>query len=406
MAISNSLSLEMACYLVHGTKFEVSKRYTVLEPVGQGAYGVVCAAQDDVTGEHLAIKKIENAFEHITFTKRTLRELRILRHLQHENIIDVRSMFLPGSKDSFEDVYVVSELMETDLASILKSTQPLSDDHGQFFLYQVLRGMKYVHSAQVIHRDLKPRNLLVNANCDLKICDFGLARVSFKSEEVQTCPMTEYVCTRWYRAPEVMCSWTDYTTAIDVWSIGCIFAEILKRKPFLPGRNTQHQLQLIIDMLGTPTSEELAKIPNDKCRKFIDSLPPSSGRPVASLLDATPAAIDLLMRTLPFDPQRRCTVEEALQRPYLAQLYCPEDEPTRVPLDPGEFEFERRKINMRALREELFLEVLRYHEDKRCAYLDEVAQSGEAYSVTAYRLLAPGESQYSSDDEDAADACR
>ncbi|CAE8606957.1 unnamed protein product, partial [Polarella glacialis] len=122
----NSLGLDTSCYLVHGTNFEVSKRYTVLEQVGQGAYGIVCAAQDEVKDEHIAIKKIENAFEHITFTKRTLRELRILRHLQHENLIDVRNIFLAGSKDDFEDIYVISELMETDLASILKSTQPLS----------------------------------------------------------------------------------------------------------------------------------------------------------------------------------------------------------------------------------------------------------------------------------------
>merc|ERR1719378_142906 len=265
-------------FMVHGTKFEVPRRYAVLEPVGQGAYGIVCAAVDSASGENIAIKKIENAFEHITFTKRTLRELRILRHLRHENLIDVRSIFLPGIKEAFEDIYVISELMETDLASILKSTQPLSDDHVQFFLYQVLRGMKYIHSAGVIPRDLKPRNLLVNSNCDLKICDFGLARVNFSDDAFKVCPMTEYVCTRWYRAPEVLCSWTDYTRAIDIWSIGCIFAEMLSRKPLFPGHNTQHQLQLIITFMGSPKSEELRKIPNDKCRRFIDSLPAATGK--------------------------------------------------------------------------------------------------------------------------------
>eukprot|EP00416_Gambierdiscus_australes_P028012 CAMPEP_0171066238 /NCGR_PEP_ID=MMETSP0766_2-20121228/7303_1 /TAXON_ID=439317 /ORGANISM="Gambierdiscus australes, Strain CAWD 149" /LENGTH=403 /DNA_ID=CAMNT_0011522395 /DNA_START=72 /DNA_END=1283 /DNA_ORIENTATION=+ len=397
----NSLELDTCCYMVHGTKFEVSKRYTVLEPVGQGAYGIVCAAQDEVTNEHIAIKKIENAFEHITFTKRTLRELRILRHLRHENLIDVRSIFLPGIKEDFEDIYVISELMETDLASILKSSQPLTDDHCQFFLYQILRGMKYVHSAQVIHRDLKPRNLLVNANCDLKICDFGLARVSFSDKEFQTCPMTEYVCTRWYRAPEVLCSWIDYTTAIDIWSIGCIFAEMLGRKPLFPGHNTQHQLQLIITFLGTPRSEELRKIPNDKCRKFIESLPPSTGRPFEEVFrEALPAAVNFLHKTLQFDPDKRSTVAEALQHSYLAQLYCPEDEPIRVPLDTSDFEFERRKINIKALREELFLEVMHYYPEKRELYLQEQNALGQMYDIANYRLLAPGESQYSSDDEE------
>merc|ERR1719182_360826 len=184
--------------------------------------------------EHIAIKKIENAFEHITFTKRTLRELRILRHLQHENLIDVRSIFLPGGKNDFEDIYVFSELMETDLTSIMKSNQALTDDHCQFFLYQILRGMKYVHSAQVIHRDLKPRNLLVNANCDLRICDFGLARVMFDNG-AEIAPPQHCVSTRWYRAPEVICSWTSYSYSIDLWSVGCILAEMVGAQPLFPG---------------------------------------------------------------------------------------------------------------------------------------------------------------------------
>eukprot|EP00931_Biecheleriopsis_adriatica_P078520 TRINITY_DN51979_c0_g1_i1.p1 TRINITY_DN51979_c0_g1~~TRINITY_DN51979_c0_g1_i1.p1 ORF type:complete len:404 (-),score=96.17 TRINITY_DN51979_c0_g1_i1:121-1332(-) len=399
----NSLNLETSCYLVHGTNFEVSKRYTVLEQVGQGAYGIVCAAQDEWKGEHVAVKKIENAFEHITFTKRTLRELRILRHLQHENLIDVRNIFLAGTKEDFEDIYVISELMETDLASILKSSQPLSDDHCQFFLYQILRGMKYVHSAQVIHRDLKPRNLLVNANCDLKICDFGLARVSF-SKEFQTCPMTEYVCTRWYRAPEVLCSWLDYTTAIDIWSIGCIFAEMLERKPLFPGHNTQHQLQSIINFLGKPQPEELKKIKNDKCRRFIDSLPASTGKPLEEIFNkATPQSIEFLVVTLRFDPDQRVPVTEALKLSYVSQLYCPEDEPVRNALDTSEFEFERRKINIKALREELFLEVLHYYPEKKQQYQAEQQSTGDTYNVSSYRLLAPGEPQYSSEEEEEQD---
>lgn len=112
--------------------------------------------------------------------------------------------------DTFEDVYIVSELMDTDLHQIISSPQPLSDDHCQYFLYQILRALKYIHSAHVLHRDLKPSNLLLNGNCDLKICDFGLARVAHP-EENHTGFMTEYVATRWYRAPEIMLSWKEYT---------------------------------------------------------------------------------------------------------------------------------------------------------------------------------------------------
>jgi len=396
----NCLGLETSSYVVHGTKFEAPKRYTVLEPVGQGAYGVVCSAQDEEKRETVAIKKIENAFEHLTFAKRTLRELRILRHLRHENLIDIRQVFLPGVKESFEDIYVVSELMETDLASILKSPQPLSDDHCQFFLYQTLRGLKYVHAADVIHRDLKPRNLLVNSNCDLKICDYGLARVSYPDDEFNLCPMTEYVCTRWYRAPEVLCSWSDYGKPIDIWSVGCIFAEMLKRKPLFPGKNTQHQLQLIIGCLGTPEKAALRRIPNEKCRKFIESLPTSGGMPLEEMVtSASQEALDFLVLTLRLGPDRRDTVGQALEHPYLAQLHCPEDEPTRAPLDVADFEFERRKIDMAALRTEIFLEALRYHPQKREQVLQEQQRSGHAYNILDYRLLTPGESQYTSDEE-------
>mmetsp|Transcript_5292 Transcript_5292/g.11769 ORF Transcript_5292/g.11769 Transcript_5292/m.11769 type:complete len:416 (-) Transcript_5292:68-1315(-) len=400
----DSLELDTCCYLVHGTKFEVSKRYRVLELVGQGAYGVVCAAKDELTNEYIAIKKIENAFEYITFTKRTLRELRILRHLQHENLIDVRNIFIPGAKQEFQDIYVVSELMETDLALILKSPQAVTDDHCKFFLYQILRGMKYVHSAKVIHRDLKPRNLLVNANCDLKICDFGLARVNFSDEDMHICPMTEYVCTRWYRAPEVLCSWMHYTSAIDVWSIGCIFAEMMSRKPLFPGHNTPNQVELIISFLGTPSQEELVKIRNEKCLKFIDKLNYTRGCRFDDVFNGChPVSIDFLRKTLQFDPDKRMTVPDGIQHDCMADLACPQDEPTRPPLDTSDFEFERRKITMQALREELFLEAMHYYPQKREKYLSQQSKLGNTYDIRDFRMLYSGESQYSTDEEDEED---
>merc|ERR1719316_1057551 len=171
--------------------------------------------------------------------------------------------------------------------------------------------MKYIHSAEIIHRDLKPRNLLVNSNCDLKICDYGLARVKFLDEEFNKFPMTEYVCTRWYRAPELLCSWTDYGKAIDIWSIGCIFAEMLKRKPMFPGKNTQHQLQLVISTLGTPERDVLRRVPNDKCRKFIESLPSTTVRPLAETIPgAAPESIEVLKGTLCFNPDRRIDINK------------------------------------------------------------------------------------------------
>lgn len=391
------LDITTNCYLVQGTSFEVDQRYKILEPMSHGAHGIVVSALDQETQSQVAVKKIEGVFEHVTITKRTLRELRILRHLQHENLVQIKSIFIPQTKDVFEEIYIISELMETDLASTLRSSQPLSDDHCQFFLYQILRGMKYVHSSQVIHRDLKPRNLLVNSNCDLKICDFGLARVHF-SDKTWVCPMTEYVCTRWYRAPEVLCSWTDYTYAIDIWSIGCILAELLTRKPLFPGHNTQHQLDLIIAVLGTPDSEELLQIPNEKVRKFIKSCPkPEHSLPMAFAED-NPVAQDLLKKTLCWNSTARMSVEESLMHPYLEKLHCPEDEPTRTPIDTSDFEFERRKITARILREEIFCETLHYYPELLKKQQEEMPVGNADF--TTYRLLVPGESQYGSSDED------
>ena len=141
--------------------------------------------------------------------------------------------------DDFHDVYIVSELMETDLYRIIYSKQSLSIDHVKYFVYQILRALKYIHSANVIHRDLKPSNLLVNSNCDLKVCDFGLARGVLDDNQTKDHSsrplLTEYVVTRWYRAPEIMLACHEYDKPVDIWSTGCILAELLARKPYFPG---------------------------------------------------------------------------------------------------------------------------------------------------------------------------
>jgi len=311
----------------------------------------------------------------------------------------ISNILIPDPRSSYKDIYVVSEdLMEADLSIAIESS-PLSDDHCQFFLYQILRAMKYVHSAHVIHRDLKPRNLLVNTNCDLKVCDFRLARVRFSDKE-WVCPMTEYICTRWYRAPEVLCSWADYSGAIDVWSIGCILVEMLIRRPLFCGRNTQHQLDLIINHLGTPNVDELMGLPNIKCQRFIQALPKTAGTLFSEVLtDAPLAAKDLIAKTLRWHPDERVTVVQALEHPFMEVLHCPDDEPTRSPLNICDFEFERRKITLGALREEMFREALEYYPH----LVEEGHRNGVPHDMSQYRLLAPGESQYSSDESESSD---
>ena len=193
----------------------------------------MCSATDLRTQRNVAIKKITDAFAHAAETKRTIREAKLLRLISHENVIGIVDILPPLSLSDFKDVYVISELMDTDLHQIIQSPQALTLDHLQYFVYQLLRGIKYIHSLDVVHRDLKPSNLLLNGNCDLKICDFGLARALGNAD--QSSFLTEYVATRWYRAPEVLLSWCRYTKALDMWSVGCIVAELLGRRPIFPG---------------------------------------------------------------------------------------------------------------------------------------------------------------------------
>ena len=180
-----------------GQQFEVVSKYSLVRPIGHGAYGVVISALDQETNKKVAIKKVTRAFEDAVDAKRILREILLMKKFVHENVIRIIDIIPPPpNAEEFEDIYIVQDLMETDLHRIIYSRQPLTIDHIQYFVYQILRGLKYIHSANVLHRDLKPSNLLLNSNCDLKICDFGLAR---GLEDEQSGVLTEYVVTRWYR---------------------------------------------------------------------------------------------------------------------------------------------------------------------------------------------------------------
>jgi len=358
---SNSLQItsqdaNSVTYLVHGsTQFVVDKRYTLLKSIGHGAYGVVCSARDNTNNEKVAIKKISKAFEHLKDTKRILREIKLLKHFHHENIIGMKDML--NSSSVFEDVYIVTELMDTDLHQIISSPQPLTDDHCQYFVYQILRGLKHMHSAHVLHRDLKPSNLLLNSDCLLKICDFGLARVE---EQSISGFMTEYVATRWYRAPEVILSWKQYTKAIDVWSVGCIFAELLGRKPIFQGKDYINQITRIVDIMGSPTEDDLQNIGSEQARQYIRSLGHRPKVPLTRLFPrATSLALDLLERTLAFDPAKRITVDAALSHPYLAALHDPADEPNAIA--PFNFDFENWDLTKEGFKELIWQEIKSFH---------------------------------------------
>ncbi|XP_029358175.1 mitogen-activated protein kinase 14B isoform X1 [Echeneis naucrates] len=370
------------------TVWEVPQRYQSLSPVGSGAYGSVCSAYDMKTSLKIAVKKLSRPFQSIIHAKRTYRELRLLKHMKHENVIGLLDVFTPAtSLEEFNDVYLVTHLMGADLNNIVKC-QKLTDDHVQFLIYQILRGLKYIHSADIIHRDLKPSNLAVNEDCELKvrngpsltmliilwkvfivkfcllayfclcskrhfnqILDFGLARHT--DDE-----MTGYVATRWYRAPEIMLNWMHYNMTVDIWSVGCIMAELLTGRTLFPGTDHIDQLKLIMMLVGTPGPELLMKLSSESARNYINSLPHMPKRNFADVfIGANPLAVDLLERMLVLDTDKRITATEALSHPYFAQYHDPDDEPEAEPYDQS---FESRELEIKEWKKLTYEEVLSF----------------------------------------------
>ncbi|KAA8564357.1 hypothetical protein EYC84_011301 [Monilinia fructicola] len=264
---------------IFGTTFEITSRYSDLQPVGMGAFGLVCSAKDNLTGSNVAL----------------------LKHLKHENVISLSDIFI----SPLEDIYFVTELLGTDLHRLLTS-RPLEKQFIQILLVSNLRGLKYVHSAGVVHRDLKPSNILVNENCDLKICDFGLARI-------QDPQMTGYVSTRYYRAPEIMLTWQK-----KCWKAShCSLERIIV-----------NQFSIITELLGTPPDDVIHTIASENTLRFVQSLPKRERQPLANKFhNADPLAIDLLEKMLVFDPRKRVKASEALSHEYLSPYHDPTDEP-------------------------------------------------------------------------------
>lgn len=307
---------------IQGTPFTIPKKYTASKIIGQGAYGIVVSGVNTETGQNVAIKKIPNAFVNLIDAKRIVREIRILEFFNHENIIHLLDVFMPEDLNNFEDIYFVTELVDTDLHKALYSKHDLSAEHIQYFMYQILRGLFYIHSADIIHRDLKPSNILLTKDCNIKLIDFGLARGFSKNAE-----MTEYVVTRWYRAPEILLNSTDYSKGIDVWSVGCIFGELLGKKPLFPGNDYLDQMKKIIEVIGTPSPEDLNSIEGEYGKNYIKNLNIAKKKDFASLFPkANKACIDLLTNMLLFNPKKRFTVEDCLRHSYFQELHCPEAE--------------------------------------------------------------------------------
>ncbi|XP_033105828.1 cyclin-dependent kinase 4-like [Anneissia japonica] len=289
-----------------------TKRYCEIEKIGTGAYGTVYRGRDRVSGDVVALKRIRVQATEEGMPMSTLREIALLKHLdshEHPNIVRLLDVLHGETTNTDRKLTLVFEHIDQDLASYIENCPPpgLSPEKIKYLMRQLLCGLDFLHSNRIVHRDIKPQNVLVTNKGELKLADFGLARVY-----TQNIALTSVVVTLWYRAPEVLLQ-AIYATPLDIWSVGCIFAELFRRKPLFRGESEVDQLCKIFDVIGLP--------PVDKWPD--SSLPWSSfagcvRRPLEDLVpEICRDGLDLLEQMLQFDQNARIIASDALQHPYL-----------------------------------------------------------------------------------------
>ncbi|XAR50308.1 Cyclin-dependent kinase [Bertholletia excelsa] len=291
--------------------------YEKLTKINEGTYGVVYKARDKKTDEIVALKKVKMGLESDGFPMSALREINLLLSLHHPSIVNVKEVVMDDRDDGCGDVFMVMEYMEHDIKGLIGAMkQPFSEKEVKGLMLQLLEGVKYLHDNWIMHRDLKTSNLLLNNSGKLKICDFGLSRQYGSPAR----PFTPLVVTLWYRAPELLLGTKQYSTAVDMWSIGCIMAELLAKQPLFNGKTEFEQLDKIFCILGSPNETiwpGFSELPGAKV-KFAKQLrntlrekfPAVSfkGSPVLS-----DQGFDLLSQLLTYDPEKRITAEAALR---------------------------------------------------------------------------------------------
>ncbi|XP_055749636.1 mitogen-activated protein kinase 15-like isoform X2 [Salvelinus fontinalis] len=306
----------------------ISMKYEIQRRLGKGAYGIVWKAVDRQTGEVVAVKKIFDAFRNRTDAQRTFREIMFLQEFgDHANIIKLLNV-IRAQNDN--DIYLIFEYMDTDLHAVIKKGNLLKDIHKRYVMHQLLKATKYMHSGNVIHRDQKPSNILLDTDCFVKLCDFGLARSLYQIQEDAGNPaLTEYVATRWYRPPEILLGSSRYTKGVDMWSIGCILGEMLLGKPLFPGTSTINQIEKIMSAIPHPSPEDVLSIRSEYGASVIQRMLLRPQVPLEDLLQPSvpPDALDLVCRLLVFNPDKRLTAEQALQHVYVSRFHNPDKEP-------------------------------------------------------------------------------
>mmetsp|Transcript_25000 Transcript_25000/g.25210 ORF Transcript_25000/g.25210 Transcript_25000/m.25210 type:complete len:640 (-) Transcript_25000:280-2199(-) len=308
------------------------EKYSFVGLLGKGSYGIVNQAFDDVNRKHVAVKYIPNIDEDSDMTKKIVREIVTLHSLRHENIVSLLDVKLKN-----RSAFIVSEFCDYDLQKIIygKQTVNLFGSNADILsvLHQILNALQFAHSKGIVHRDVKPANILINSDLTVKLCDFGIARALSEensgSSDIKMTdnePLTEYVVTRYYRAPEVFLNPGHYGKEQDIWGAACAFAELLIKTPLFPGNNCLHQVQVIVDVIGKPTSRDLDFQMNPRCKRFLMGLTSKEQGLETVIKDSFkihPDLYVLLAEMLQFNPDIRITSESALLAPLFRDIHLP-----------------------------------------------------------------------------------
>ncbi|BGP17384.1 hypothetical protein JCM10213_002867 [Rhodosporidiobolus nylandii] len=303
----------------------IQARYTKDKKVGEGTYAVVYLGKEVGTGRKVAIKKIKVGQFKDGLDMSAIREVKFLRELRHENVIELLDVFSTSS-----NLNLVLEFLTTDLEAVIRDKQLVFQQADiKSWMVMMMKGLEFCHRNWVLHRDMKPNNLLISADGTLKLADFGLAREYADEGAKMTCQ----VVTRWYRSPELLLGARAYSTGVDQWAAGCIFAELMLRVPFMAAESDIEQLNMIFSAMGTPDEGVWPGFSKLSSGAVFDKKPKSDLRMLFSA--ASPEAIDLLEKLLTYDPRRRITAKEALHHPYFHTSPRPTP-PSKLPMPTAE----------------------------------------------------------------------
>ncbi|BGO92471.1 hypothetical protein NBRC10512_000258 [Rhodotorula toruloides] len=303
----------------------IQRKYTKDKKVGEGTYAVVYVGKEVATARKIAIKKIKVGQFKDGLDMSAIREVKFLRELRHPNVIELLDVFSNKS-----NLNLVLEFLDTDLEAVIRDKALVFQGADvKSWMLMTMKGLDFCHTNWILHRDMKPNNLLISADGVLKLADFGLAR-EYADEGAR---MTCQVVTRWYRCPELLLGARSYSTGVDVWAAGCIFAELMLRVPFMAAESDMEQLNMIFSALGTPTEADWPGFGKLSNGASFEKKPKNDLSMLFSA--ASPEAIDLLQRMLTYDPRRRITARESLHHPFFHSQPRPTP-PSKLPKPTAE----------------------------------------------------------------------